>query len=151
MTTPPKTLSTGLDLIDHEHEYLHSLLNRLQTLCVRVATPCHNCDSTQVAQCDGALSALFSEVFDFMIEHFRTEEALMQQNGFPTDLWRAHVEEHADIGHRIQSLVNRNPNQIVVKPADFHQTIRAWLDDHIAKADMQVANFLRETAMATAN
>ena len=143
MKAVPDPLKTGIDLIDDEHAYLLILLERLRTLCVRTEEPCHSCTREQLSQCDGALTALFAEVLDYMVGHFRSEEALMLQHQLPAALRHAHAEEHANIGQRLQSLISRSPHQIVVKPAEFHHTIRTWLEDHIKNSDLQIVDYLR--------
>jgi hemerythrin-like metal-binding protein len=143
MTAVPEPLSTGIALIDNEHAYLLTLLERLRTLCVRTEEPCHTCTREQLSQCDGALTALFAEVLDYMVGHFRSEEALMLQHQLPAAFRHAHAEEHANIGQRLQSLISRSPHQIVVKPAEFYHTLHAWLEDHIKNADMQIVDYLR--------
>ena len=142
MNALPEPLRTGVDVIDSEHAYLIDLLGRLEKVCVRVKSSCDACDAPQIAQCDNTLSVLFTEFLDFMSNHFRHEEIFMRTIGLPKNLRDQHTEEHANVSQRIQALIDRNPNNVVVKPADFHLAIVTWLEDHIKNWDMQIASHL---------
>jgi hemerythrin-like metal-binding protein len=131
---------TGIDLIDSEHAYLINLLGRLEEICVK--SRCNDCDATQIAQSGSTLIVLFSEFLDFMLKHFRDEEDFMRTIGMPKNLRERHVEEHANISQRIQELIDRNLDNVVVKPANFHLAISAILEDHIENWDVSIASHL---------
>ncbi len=142
MNALPETLCTGVDVVDSEHAYLIDLLGRLERVCIRVKSRCDSCDAPQIEQCDRALSVLFGEFLDYMLSHFRHEENFMRTIDLPRNWRDQHTEEHANISLRIQELISRNQNDVVVKPVDFHLAIVAWLEDHIKNWDMPIASHL---------
>ena len=139
LTEPP---CTGIDLIDSEDAYLIKLLGELEKVCVRGTLRCDACAVTQIAQCDSALTVLFSKFLGFMFKHFRDEENFMRMIGMPENLRDRHAEEHANISQRIRELIDQSLNTVVVNPADFHLTIVSWLEDHIKNWDMPIASHL---------
>ena len=87
------------------------------------------------------INGILDKVVSYTIEHFATEEALMQEHGFP-DL-AAHCHEHNLLS---QNLTQFNLSSMAGRPGvpaallDFLQT---WLREHILKSDKQYGEFLQ--------
>jgi hemerythrin-like metal-binding protein len=138
MRVLPEPLRTGISLVDQEHGYLIDLLDRLHRICPRPDSVCDGCEPAKATHCENDLGTLFVELLEFMVEHFRHEEDLMRTLGLPRNVRELHAEAHADIAQRIRALIDPNPDNFAIKPAEFRQTVMAWLEDHIKNWDMQI-------------
>jgi hemerythrin len=89
---------------------------------------------------DAIINEILKKVVSHSIEHFATEEALMQEHGFPG--LAAHCHEHNLLS---QELTQFNLSNMAGRPGipaallDFLQT---WLREHILKSDKQYSDFL---------
>lgn len=119
--------SVGIDSIDAQHKTLIELINKLQNT-VEFATGR-----------DYELAAL-DEVVKYTINHFKYEEDLMQDNGYPS--FEAHRAEHAKMVARVDSLLeeyNQNQDLAMRKALAF---LKDWLINHINGTDKQYSEFL---------
>ena len=138
MTTLPAKLRAGVDLIDREHERLLELESRLTQFCPDPGTPCNICEAPTQLQCAQVLDHLFTELLEFMAEHFEHEEGLMI--GLPAEITRAHKFEHAEISRRFSSLVKANRQRaMLVTPAELDSIVTHWLGQHIEHWDIPLA------------
>ncbi|MGA2071741.1 MAG: hemerythrin domain-containing protein, partial [Sedimentisphaerales bacterium] len=62
--------SVGVEKIDHQHQHLFEIINKL------IERPVSSDDS-------GLVSDILSEMVNYAREHFSTEEMLMRQYGYP--------------------------------------------------------------------
>jgi hemerythrin-like metal-binding protein len=150
MLTLPEPLLTGVDIVDQEHAVLVDLAGQLGRLCDRMESRCADCAAARIAQCDQALTEFMKNLLDYMLAHFRHEEAYMEMIGMPPAQLAAHCEEHANISERIMGLVDRNPCRIIAIPADLHDTISAWLTEHIGLWGRQIIDHLAREPLADA-
>ena len=111
--------SVGIDSIDAQHKTLIELINKLQN-AVDFATGR-----------DYELEAL-DELVKYTLTHFRYEEELMEEHGYPT--FQAHKAEHDRMVKRVDGLVMR-------KALAF---LKDWLINHINGTDQQSSEFLIE-------
>ena len=117
-----ETYNIGIEEIDHQHQHLANLINRLTTYA----------DKTQIAS---TYSLFLAEMFDYAQNHFKDEEALMARLQHP-DL-AMHRQQHADFFERIARLSQ------VAQPGlselrNLHQYLHDWLLDHILRTDMNL-------------
>lgn len=119
---------TGIDLIDAQHRTLFETLNRLSQAFRNGTSGQH----TEVG-----LDALLA----YTLEHFRTEEAFMEERAYPG--LAAHAAEHAQLAKRAQELEShyRHRRPVAMDLAIF---LADLLAQHIDTHDLAMARFLRE-------
>ena len=142
LTSLPRTLRTGVDLIDREHEYLIDRLDLLKQICGSGQGSCTSCDDTRQAGCDTTLGEMLTELLAYMVEHFRHEENLMV--GLPEWMRERHVVEHANIAERFSKLLRDSEADtgIIASPAALQDILTHWLENRIQQWDIPIADCL---------
>jgi hemerythrin-like metal-binding protein len=120
-----ETLRIGVEAIDNDHLFLIKILNQL----------------THRSVGDEDLPALFEELINYTIYHFRREEAVMEACGYPN------LEKHRQIHHDLATKVTElavdfqkgNDPEILTHIRRF---LREWLFNHIVKSDADIARFV---------
>ena len=115
--------SIGIPVIDEHHRYLLSWTNRIHRALREDA------GRTEVAK------ALFA-LEDYVRIHFRAEERLMVEHGYP-DI-DAHRRQHLDFEAELRELrteINHNPFIAGMEMLDY---LRTWLLDHILRSDREI-------------
>ncbi|MEI7997282.1 MAG: bacteriohemerythrin, partial [Methylococcaceae bacterium] len=120
--------NTGIESIDIQHRHLVKLINMLASHMV------HQSD-------DQTLDSIFTELTEYAVYHFRTEEAIWFQY-FPNDeLEIEHKKTHQDFIQAVLDLKgedsNRTQEQIFAAILSF---LTHWLAYHILDRDMRLAN-----------
>ena len=116
----------GIDEIDHQHEGLVQLTNRLLEV-VRT-----HADQTTI-------EGLFNELAEATAQHFATEHALMERYGYPR------LADH-DAAHKyLLAEVNNFSNEIFKGGDQFmFSLLEGWLLEHILSEDIALGHFLQE-------
>ena len=122
---------TGHPLVDHQHQSLFGLMNELDQALTDGAS-------------EEALWVRLLRLHELTREHFRCEERLMQELGFP-DL-PAHRAEHTKIllnGERLMEQYRHGQLHLAeVLPGRLH----GWAIRHIQDDDLKMASFIRQQA-----
>ena len=122
---------TGHPLVDHQHQSLFGLMNELDQALTDGAS-------------EEALWVRLLRLHELTREHFRGEERLMQELGFP-DL-PAHRAEHTKIllnGERLMEQYRRGQLRLAeALPGRLH----GWGIKHILEDDQRMATFIRQQA-----
>jgi hemerythrin-like metal-binding protein len=132
--------ATGIGLIDAQHRRLFQAINRMEE-AYRAGT--------EEAEAQESLAFLAR----YTLEHFETEEALMQEIGYP--MLEFHRKEHAGLMTRILEMKTKLDEGFLtpLHGADFaaHMANFAadWLAHHINEADMGYVQFVKERPLAT--
>lgn len=127
MATLDETYGSICPRLDQDHRILFSIMERLDAYLA--APP----DSK-------AIDALATELIAYFDTHFKNEEAVMEQAGYP-DL-EAHRREHAATSQRyrdIAILMREDPwtaRGVLV-------SLKEWWINHIGRADRQLAEYLK--------
>jgi len=118
--------SVGVEKIDHQHQHLFEIINKL------IERPVSSDDSELV-------SDILTEMINYAREHFSTEEMLMRQYGYPAI--ELHEKEHdyfinttAELA--ISFMDNRNTTG-----DEITEFLIIWLTNHILKTDMKFKPF----------
>ena len=115
--------SIGIPVIDEHHRYLLSWTNRIHRALRE------DSGRTEVAK------ALFA-LEDYVRIHFRAEERLMLEYGYPdTD---THRRQHLDFEAELRELrteINHNP---YIAGMEMLEYLRTWLLDHILRSDRDI-------------
>ena len=119
--------TVGDKLIDDQHDHIFRLVNALE--CAGSAGV-------------GARTAdlLLVHLSAYLQSHFRCEERLMAERGYPK--LRTHARQHAECSQRLADLlvlVNSN----VMDPADCAPFVRDWLHNHLLGSDCHFAQWLQ--------
>jgi hemerythrin len=123
-----KVYETGLTEVDEQHHELVDLINRFGTSLAE------NRGGT-----GGDVEAVFAELADYAIYHFREEEGLMDRAGVDDRFARHHLREHANFLREVaQHQSSRTINDPSAGPRLLSFLI-AWLAHHILGTDQALA------------
>ncbi|HTR23900.1 MAG TPA: bacteriohemerythrin [Terriglobales bacterium] len=89
---------------------------------------------------DRVIETMIGRLVNYTIEHFATEESLMEEHRFPGAA--AHRLEHNLLTmeiNRLQEECETRKTDAAVKLLDF---LQQWQEHHILKTDMEYAEFL---------
>ncbi len=124
-------LATGVAAIDEQHRELFARIDRLL-------------ESAQRRTSAAEVGALLEFLTEYVAEHFRTEEELMDATRYP------HVAEHKAehlafarelVGLRAEHTRDGGTALLVVRVAD---RAMQWLRSHIYRTDKLLGSYLRE-------
>ena len=120
--------SVGDDQLDHEHQGLIDLINRLAEVEAQASS-----DPQLWQDCLGEM-VLYAE------NHFRHEEERMGQAGYP------HLEAHR-MGHlrfrkQLTTLAQEAEGRASEAIRDLHTFLAAWLRNHILEDDRRYVSYL---------
>jgi hemerythrin len=124
-----KSLETGEPEIDEQHQELFRRIDRLMA-------------ATQDRRARAEVGRLLTFLGDYVVDHFRAEEQLMAEAGYPEiDHHRGEhqrfVEEYARL---YQDYRAEGPGPVFV--IKFGNRVTAWLTEHICRTDRRLADYL---------
>ncbi|NLV66573.1 MAG: hemerythrin family protein [Spirochaetes bacterium] len=126
-----RSLETGIELIDNQHQELFRRIDRLELAMYngRAVTELRN---------------LLEYLESYIIEHFHDEEELMLRINYPG--YAAHVKEHNDFRNKINSLLAECKGKGIDSylAIDVDKQMRKWLEHHIMKTDMAIVPFINK-------
>lgn len=117
-------LSTGNALLDEHHREIFRWIAELESAAAENRT----------------LFGVYviTRLNRYVREHFKVEEALMRQAGYPK--LAEHIAEHEAFRHRIGEMhVHSIAREIPKETVDY---LNGWLKNHIARTDMEYVPFL---------
>ncbi len=113
-------LSTGVPLMDKQHQYLVELINRLFT-CMRDGG-------------DRMLTAgIVDELVNYTVTHFRAEEDVMKKHNYPD--FEAHKKVHENFIEQVGAYAEKLKSGARLAPADVYRFLKNWLVEHIEHQD----------------
>lgn len=118
---------TGVREIDSQHRTLLGIYNDLS-------------DALELDTAGEAASATLDRLLHYTDFHFKTEERMMVEHGYPMS--SAHTAEHYVLIERSKLLQHRlqgGDQQVAVDTLDF---LKRWLVNHIQKVDRDLAEYL---------
>ncbi|WP_167730440.1 bacteriohemerythrin [Terasakiella sp. SH-1] len=120
-------LSTGISVIDMDHKILLGLINQVFDV--------------EQEDDDTKLTLILESLVDYVDEHFKREEVLMQICGYKN------IEEHKAIHRQITDTVQGlfkiyQTNPSLVNIDGFQSFLAAWLPNHILNEDHQYKDTL---------
>lgn len=122
---------TGHPVIDHQHQALFEQINELEQAAIM------GCSEVE-------LFRLAEQVRLSTQEHFRCEEQLMMEQGFPG--LEAHRKEHQEILRNGEALMEQCQSSNVRLSETIPSSLRSWALQHILDEDLQLAEFMRQRA-----
>ncbi|WP_204154112.1 bacteriohemerythrin [Leptolyngbya sp. CCY15150] len=119
---------TGDDRIDREHRSLFDMVNDLHHALERSAPLLE-------------LRDLLTTMATHTVEHFRHEEALMQDHQYPG--YARHKQVHDNLLAKVNSLINRLERGEAVLGSEVTACLTEWLAHHIRGEDQSMIRFFQ--------
>lgn len=144
----PPELITGHKLIDFEHRFLIAAIANLRKVCVDHLSfkDCAACGQEMQERCESGLIGLLGDVFSFILDHFKNEEAIMRESMMQVidrDVCEAHVEDHAEIAAKVQEIVSAlDTSHVVSRIRELDALLSRWVNNHISLHDMLLARWV---------
>lgn len=122
--------SIGLAEVDRQHQQLAMKLNAFLDAC-------GNCQGKE------KIIEALSSLKESTIEHFRSEERIMLDYGYPD--YDRHKQDHDDFVESVEELENMLQAQGVAAVAklNLNRMLGDWLHGHIVVSDMQIGEYLK--------
>jgi len=125
-------LATGIEAIDNDHRMLFDLIDQFHEAYMKP-------DNKK------AMEPVFSVLMDYTNNHFRREEELLEEVGYPE--LEEHKEGHKDLKNEVIALHQRFLNdELQGDEKDLGLELLAflknWLDFHIRESDMHYRDFI---------
>lgn len=118
--------SVGVEEIDAQHRELFAAVNTLIDMN---------------AGGSGDLYPVLKKLADYLSAHFRAEQKLMVERGFP-DLSR-HMREHQLFTERVLDFLGRYKEQNQRLINDMLLFLRHWIHSHTTTMDMKYAEYIK--------
>ena len=119
--------SVGIESIDMQHKKLLGLINSLQTAV--------NYKTGEVFEREA-----LDELVDYTRTHFKYEEDMMEQNGYPD--FTTHRAEHELMIARVEEVLKQYQQDKDTAMQNAIDFLRGWLINHINGTDKQYSSFL---------
>jgi hemerythrin-like metal-binding protein len=113
-------LSVNIAQIDNQHMKLVDIVNNLH-------------DRMKEGKGKTILSGVLSELADYTVYHFKTEEELFKQHSYPKS--DAHILEHNTLVQQVLKLKTDLDGGKTVITNDVMLFLRDWLSNHISGSD----------------
>ncbi|MCX8069933.1 MAG: bacteriohemerythrin [Thermodesulfovibrionales bacterium] len=123
-------LAVGIDEIDNQHKKLIGLINQLAIL------------KEQQTSDREYIHSLLSELFNYTIYHFFTEEQIMENISYPE--YGSHKMEHVNLSARVVDYFERFSRGEEYLQSEIYEFLKAWLNSHIKNTDTKLGKFIRE-------
>ena len=126
-------MSTGIELIDHDHKRLVELINELQ-------------EATEFNVEEVQRQHILDEVVSYTKYHFSREEALMKLNNYPD--FKAHQQQHRQMIREINQCLEEYGNDKSQAIDHIARFLKTWLLEHINGSDQEYVPYLKITTLA---
>lgn len=122
----PEAYNIGIEAVDGQHQELFRMLVQLKQ---------------SFAKEEDSVKAL-KFLVDYTKEHFASEEALMQETGYPE--YEPHRKIHQQLINQVSEILNGLKNGDKLDPPSLIRFLTDWLMTHIGEEDRQIGDFLRK-------
>jgi hemerythrin len=127
------SFSVGIPAIDKQHKKLIGMLNTMA-------------EAHEALVNSEVVSEILDEMTRYAAEHFRSEEELMRQHGFP--YLDEHKNKHLSFRKDVARFcVDATAHEASV-PENVLSFLKDWLVDHILYCDQRYAEFFRQIGVA---
>jgi len=120
--------SVGIEKIDHQHQHLFEIINKL------IERPVCSDDTELV-------SDILNEMINYAREHFTTEEMLMSQYDYP-DI-NLHKNQHDYFINTTAELAVSFMDNKKTTGGEITEFLILWLTTHVLKSDMKYKEFFK--------
>jgi hemerythrin len=127
------SFSVGIPAIDEQHRKLIGMINTMA-------------EARQARVDSEVVSEVLNEMTRYAAEHFKSEEDLMRQHGFPSfdEHRKKHVSFRKDVAHLCLDAVAHKTSV----PESVVRFLKDWFVDHILYCDQRYAEFFRQIGVA---
>ena len=126
-------LSLGVDEIDNQHRQLLGYCNDMIA-------------AVHKGRGQEAVAKVFSQLRDYTVTHFASEERYMERIGYPG--LAGHRAAHVDMVQRVKEYQRRLYQHGELAPANVLAFLKDWLVTHILGEDMKIAAHHKAQAAA---
>jgi len=120
-------LSIHVEQVDRQHMKLVELLNTFH-------------EAMKLGKGKDVMAKTFSQLLDYTVYHFGTEEGLFKAHGYPDSL--SHKKQHEALTKQALDLSQRFSRGEPVLSAETMTFLKNWLQNHILGTDMKFGAFL---------
>lgn len=120
-------LKVGISIIDQQHQELVRMANELS-------------DAMKAGHGREALGKLFAGLTAYTLNHFATEERLMQQHAYGKA--SEHKRQHEDLKRQVGELQGKAKEGKLSATIETLNLLRDWLSHHINHTDKDLAAHL---------
>ena len=121
--------SVGVRELDEQHKRIVLMLNRL-------------IGANEVTTGSHLIADLITQMIAYANEHFRTEEDLLIESGYP--LFSRHRQFHIDYRKKVTELCTATPLGVPDVPRVMLDYLVQWWRIHILREDMEYKAFFNE-------
>ncbi|NQV35335.1 MAG: hemerythrin family protein [Phycisphaeraceae bacterium] len=121
--------SVGVALFDEQHKSLVGILNKM-------------IEDPTVTTGSETVSDVLTEMTQYALSHFRSEEDLMNEHGYPH--LEQHRKQHRTFENKVVTLCSATGERIEDVPQVLLEYLQKWLTQHILCEDMEYKAFFRE-------
>jgi hemerythrin len=129
-------LTVNVAVIDHEHQTVIRAMNRFHQAMI-------------AGEEHGKLEKSLAELVRIMLDHFKHEEALMTEMGYPGT--REHIRKHEEMRRKLgefQQLRQSGGTGITI---DLTVFLGFWIKDHLLSVDRKLGEYIRATGSGRSN
>ncbi len=120
-------LKTNITVCDEQHQKLISILNDLH-------------EAMRIKKDKELIGKTLTELIDYTIYHFQTEEKLLEEHQFP--YLNNHRAEHLNLTNEVKDLKKRYDSGETVLTTEVLSFLKNWVNDHIIGMDKNYTTFL---------
>lgn len=130
-----RKIETGVEVLDDQHRQYFSLVNDYLTTAAKVTT-----NDKKHKELVERLNFLRR----YAIEHFETEQKIMEETGYPG--YQQHLKEHEyfmmHVGELYQQTCDKQQSDKLTREVYFYTL--EWFIGHIQFTDMKMVEFLKQ-------
>jgi hemerythrin len=127
------SFSVGIPAIDKQHKKLIGMINSMA-------------EAPEALVNSEVVSEVLNEMTRYAAEHFKSEEELMRQHGFP--YFKEHKDKHVSFRKKAAHFcVDATVHKTSI-PEDVLRFLKDWLVDHILYCYQRYAEFFRKIGVA---
>ena len=124
-----KKHSVGVKAFDDQHVNLVKILNELHAAMLK-------------GQAQSVAGPLIKKLTNYVLEHFSTEEGLMEETKFPG--LSEHRAEHQDATCKVGEFMSRYEQGDQAMYPELLRFVRDWLHEHMLIVDKKYTQWLNE-------
>ena len=125
-------LAVGHPTIDSQHQTLFDRVNALY-------------DAMMAGKGREELGQTLAFLREYTVEHFSTEEGLMQKSAYPA--YPAHKAIHDDLAAKVVALEAKHAEGSKVLGMEVMNFLKDWLSHHISVEDKKLASHLNQAGL----
>lgn len=120
-----------VEIIDEQHEHLFEIVNTMYDSIVR-------------GDEQNALEEILSELINYTVYHFETEEKLFKEYGYPE--YEEHKAQHDELCKQVVELQEQFKLKVVTITFEVMDFLSGWLQEHTTQSDLKFADYMRSKA-----